>query len=531
MNILKNKKTSFNFFIFSLILFIFAFFSPVCSFGASSKIVNIPLEITLEQETAALYKNHYQDKLENIIEQVNEKAARSGILRRFYIREFLPSYNKNDWQKNPHHVPDDFFNHEKDFVYIAIDSKTMGFSQTYYWLPSIIINGNRNYTPFWNVLGENGVYIFSHELMHTVGAVDLYLINLEASRNYVAEISYKNRYNDDIMSKWGMESFSAYTAKLINLETFPPVGMSWYKYQPSANVFLVYDKNKIPIPRTKLSFFLSSSQNSSNIIIDKFPEWSGVTDYSGKFPINEVIFQEKWDEKNANWSYPALLLIQADYHQQRFYSWLEITQVNELYWHGKENTAQYAIHTDWNLMQSGDGYDAEWIEQTQGPKGPGSPLEVYQGQSINVIVKFRNIGAMPWRNSGEYKVGFYVYKDLIYSTPQKYNNPLFSLFGQSYFAHDFWGASFDGKTPKSLAALLKEKEVLPGEIGTFNLWFQIPIDADISAETDNLNTPHREDFYREDLTLAYGPNWMKNTVNGDPEGFAHVWFPLKVVEK
>ncbi|MEI6222174.1 MAG: hypothetical protein WCP97_05395 [bacterium] len=164
------------------------------------------------------------------------------------------------------------------------------------------------------------------------------------------------------------------------------------------------------------------------------------------------------------------------------------------------------------------GYSAQWVSQTTGTGGGNNPILIKRGETTNIQAQFRNDGTATWfrdTNRNDF-VAFYVYKDLIYSTPPEFNNPTNPNYGRSYFANSLWGRSFDKNTEFSRAATLREEFVLPGNIGTFDFTFTAPINA--------FTTLHRED-----LSLAYGPNWMPNYYNGDPALVAHVWFPIKII--
>ena len=157
-------------------------------------------------------------------------------------------------------------------------------------------------------------------------------------------------------------------------------------------------------------------------------------------------------------------------------------------------------------------YEAAWESQL-----PTSTLVSKQGEAIEVEIKFLNTGNVTWEKYGQNKLGLYVYKDQTFSSPPEYNNPSSPLFGQSYFADILtWGASANGLVPNSKAAILTENTVPPLQLGTFSFHFLIPKNADYNL------------YYREDLSLAYGINWMPNKINGDPLGIAHVWFPITI---
>ncbi|MEI6222648.1 MAG: carbohydrate binding domain-containing protein [bacterium] len=176
-------------------------------------------------------------------------------------------------------------------------------------------------------------------------------------------------------------------------------------------------------------------------------------------------------------------------------------------------------------------FESAWVSQDQGTVNIDGVMAhlVHPGETIELSAQFRNMGSLPWTNdlTDPQYVGFYVYKDSIYSTPTEYNDPQSALFGKSAFASDKWGVSFDKKTEKARAALV-DKVVQPGEIGTFKFSITVPADLPANSATDIATTAYDDRYYREDLTLAHGPNWMPNTTNGDPIKRSHVWWPIRV---
>lgn len=177
-------------------------------------------------------------------------------------------------------------------------------------------------------------------------------------------------------------------------------------------------------------------------------------------------------------------------------------------------------------------FEAKWISQTQGTgSGENAPHLLKPGESVTIEAVFQNTGDTTWYNdtTRDDYIGFYVYKDPLYSTPLSYNDPTNANYGSSYFFSTDWGPSFNQQTSYARAALLQESAVAPGELGHFLFSFHAPTDAVPNANQDDPSTLHSEYYYREDLTLAYGPNWMTNRTNGDPWKRAHVWFPLRVI--
>lgn len=169
-------------------------------------------------------------------------------------------------------------------------------------------------------------------------------------------------------------------------------------------------------------------------------------------------------------------------------------------------------------------YQASWESQWPNTTLVGKPAE-----KLEVEIKFVNKGTVVWEKYRGNKLGLYVYKDQVYSTPLTYNNPASPFFGQSFFADIFtWGASANGLIPNAKAASLQEEEVAPLQVGTFSFHFLIPSNAVPNVLTDDPATLQNETYYREDLSLAYGSSWMPNITNGDPFGIAHVWFAIRV---
>ena len=163
-------------------------------------------------------------------------------------------------------------------------------------------------------------------------------------------------------------------------------------------------------------------------------------------------------------------------------------------------------------------YEAAWVSQTQ-PKNTFSTDLNFHGKAGDVIkieAVFSNTGTMTWVNTGSNEVTMAIYKDVKAQSGPKnscYSNPDptcigLGKFGESYFFDTSWHSVYR-------LATLNEEVVEPGETGTFILQLKIPENA-------------APGIYREDITLAYGKEWMDNLTNGDPIHKAHVWVGIEV---
>jgi len=157
-----------------------------------------------------------------------------------------------------------------------------------------------------------------------------------------------------------------------------------------------------------------------------------------------------------------------------------------------------------------NNYEASWVWQTKSDD-PSGYFQAKPGETVTIDVVFKNTGKTTWSNSGADEVTVAVYKDTnVSSGPPRtcYSNPEKTckwpgLFGSSYFYTTTWHSEYR-------ISSLKESSVAPGENGTFNLSFAIPSNAPSGT-------------YREDISVAHGPDWMSNTTNGDKLGIAHIW--------
>ncbi len=206
-------------------------------------------------------------------------------------------------------------------------------------------------------------------------------------------------------------------------------------------------------------------------------------------------------------------------------------------------TKDQAISAPTSIATPTDGYRAKWVTQTQGsvpvPGQSFSAFQLHAGESAQISAEFLNAGSTTWYadTSRNDFVGFYVYKDPLYSTPLERNNPTNTLFGTSYFANATWGPNFVKTQNFTRAAVVQQASVAPGQTGKFVFTFTAPTSAVPNDDFDNPATKQSEFYYREDLTLATGPNWMLANCawgkgidcTGDPLGFSHVWFAIRII--
>jgi len=217
-------------------------------------------------------------------------------------------------------------------------------------------------------------------------------------------------------------------------------------------------------------------------------------------------------------------------------SWWEIVDSNQCEASQKDPDAKF----DFAL-----GYEAAWVSQTL-PTDAGyipSPdnslfFRVSPGDTIKFVAEFKNKGEKTWYNSNcededgniqSRQVKIHVYKDIIddwSSAPDEssgnispFDNPEPDSEGNHY---PEWGTSYFNEISQSengLMGILKDPVVPPGEIGTFEFEITVPDDFPV----DQFGK------FREDISLAAGPYWIKNDTNGDPLNVAHIWFGLDVL--
>ncbi len=195
-----------------------------------------------------------------------------------------------------------------------------------------------------------------------------------------------------------------------------------------------------------------------------------------------------------------------------------------------------------SVVFGAEKFQAKWKFQDQGIWGAEKAHVIFPGKQLVLTAKFENVGTECWSNDdtqdytnvSDNFVGFYVYKDSKWSTPLSYNDVNnTNVYGTSLWAGLGWGPSRDGKTQNARAAKLKESEVCPGQIGAFVFTINAPSTTEYSNPyLNNSDTNIDDRIHREDLSLAVSRNWMKADApypngTGDPEGIAHVWFPIR----
>lgn len=176
-------------------------------------------------------------------------------------------------------------------------------------------------------------------------------------------------------------------------------------------------------------------------------------------------------------------------------------------------------------------YEAMWLKQTHTPLHKDITATLFSGQTATVEVQFKNTGHLAWFSIGPRQIALYVYRDHPWSWPQEYNLPTSLFYGTDYFAGEDWGSSIDGKIIQCRAAVLKEKQVLPGEVGSFVVNLTAPLTAKPNSFKDDPSTVFDERYYRSDFALATGPWWIHNYTNGDSQHIAHTWFAIQVIEQ
>jgi hypothetical protein len=153
-------------------------------------------------------------------------------------------------------------------------------------------------------------------------------------------------------------------------------------------------------------------------------------------------------------------------------------------------------------------YEAKWVSQTQAGTAD-QYFDVKPGDVVDFEAVFQNIGVTDWLGSGESQVCIGIYKDPeVQSAPSwsGYNSP---VRGESWWYHESW------EIEAYRITCIEETVVPSGKNGTFKMKFKIPED-----------TPSGK--YREDISLAAGPYWIRNPINGDPFGTAHIWIGFDV---
>lgn len=181
-----------------------------------------------------------------------------------------------------------------------------------------------------------------------------------------------------------------------------------------------------------------------------------------------------------------------------------------------------------NGIDFATGYQAKWVSQIARINGKlvSTDLRGYllasPGDIVSIETTFKNIGNETWRAND---VSFAIYKDnlgaygeiiddeIVYNAPDEcyYTNipECNDLYGKSYFKADSWNSEY--------RVTVLHNDVAPGGTGTFTMEFRIP---------DSI----KNGLWREDISMAAGPYWIKNTYNGDPFNVAHIWVGFDIVD-
>jgi len=158
---------------------------------------------------------------------------------------------------------------------------------------------------------------------------------------------------------------------------------------------------------------------------------------------------------------------------------------------GKANAAFFASQA----------FEATWVAQTQAGT-VDQFFHVAPCQAVDFQATFKNSGTTTWQKTGADQVAFNIYKDpAVVSYPRSFSYQ--AGVSESYFQDPSW------LTPYRIATIT-EDSVAPGNNATLNMKFQV-------------NCAAQPGYYREDISMAAGPLWMKNVANGDPLKVAHIW--------
>ncbi|MEI6222256.1 MAG: alpha/beta hydrolase [bacterium] len=152
------------------------------------------------------------------------------------------------------------------------------------------------------------------------------------------------------------------------------------------------------------------------------------------------------------------------------------------------------------------GFEAQWVSQT-GANTADEFFSVKPCDSVNFTATFKNTGTTTWSNSGADQIAFNIYKDpKVVSYPTSFS--YIPGTNESYFKDNTWLSAFR-------VGSLVQSSVKPGETGTIQMKFKVPCDAPSGK-------------FREDISMAAGKYWMKNTKNGDPQKVAHIWVGFNI---
>jgi hypothetical protein len=172
-------------------------------------------------------------------------------------------------------------------------------------------------------------------------------------------------------------------------------------------------------------------------------------------------------------------------------------------------------------------YDAAWVSQkalsNNAISGESGEFYVVRPEELfGLRIRFNNKGSKTWcsaKVNGEptNRMTLSTYKDeSVKTAPDEYgyDDQDHPDFGKSWFHNGTWLDDYK-------AALLIEDYVEQGRRGTFVVYYEIPSDY----------CDQQEDF-REDLSMASGSKWVRNTTNGrdgEPD-YTNIWVHFTCLE-
>ncbi len=215
-------------------------------------------------------------------------------------------------------------------------------------------------------------------------------------------------------------------------------------------------------------------------------------------PLNQIIYSIAFDGDTTEYSEDHWPISAIEY-QPDLSSFQKQEQVIP------QKQVMYAFNKN-QVVEYAGGYQAEWISQSKSPS-KDEYFHASPGDTVPFSIIFKNVGEQSWEKSPEGReLSLAVYKDPnVISAPSilGYDNPLHKDFGKSFFKTQTWLSDYR-------IGSFTENKILSGETGTYNLTFAIPKNCPLGQ-------------YREDISLAAGPYWIRNSINGDPLKIAHVW--------